>query len=140
MPPIRAIMPSGHARLELVWPNKEKFLLSPRDANGKPVWVERTHPAASEVRPANFTEAMGDVGDEPQADNLLFTGDRLDVLRILHDVPGFRRHYPEARSGSSSLTRPSRRGRRFSTMATGWITPHGGSVIKVRALRLRVTL
>ncbi len=80
-------------RLELVWPNKDKFLLMPRDADGKPVWVEPTHPAASEVRLSTFTDAVGTVGDDPHADNLLFTGDSLDALRILAEVPEFRRHY-----------------------------------------------
>lgn len=80
-------------RLELVWPNKDKFLLAPRDADGKPVWVEPTHPAASEVRLSAFTGATGTVGDDPHADNLLFTGDSLDALRILAEVPEFRRHY-----------------------------------------------
>ena len=27
-------------RLELTWPNKDKFLLVPKNASGKPVWVE----------------------------------------------------------------------------------------------------
>lgn len=80
-------------RLELVWPNKDKFLLVPRDADGKPVWVEPSHPAASEVRLSTFTDAIGTVGDDPHADNLLFTGDSLDALRILAEVPEFRRHY-----------------------------------------------
>ncbi len=80
-------------RLELVWPNKDKFLLMPRDADGKPVWVEPTHPAACEVRLSTFTDAVGTVGDDPHADNLLFTGDSLDALRILAEVPEFRRHY-----------------------------------------------
>ena len=26
-------------RLELMWPGKDKFLLVPKDENGKPVWV-----------------------------------------------------------------------------------------------------
>ncbi len=43
-------------RLELTWPNKDKFLLSPKDDTGKPVWVERTHPAAREVRLVDFPE------------------------------------------------------------------------------------
>jgi adenine-specific DNA-methyltransferase len=82
------------ARLELVWPNKEKFLLSPKDADGKPVWVERDHPAAHEVRLTEFTGASGEVNDEdPFADNLLFTGDSLDVLRILAETPEYRRRY-----------------------------------------------
>lgn len=81
-------------RLELVWPNKDKFLLSPQDENGKPVWVERTHPAAREVRLAEFTEAVGQVNDErPESDNLLFVGDSLDALRILNESPAFRREY-----------------------------------------------
>lgn len=81
-------------RLELVWPNKDKFLLMPRDEEGKPVWVESTHPAASEVRLSTFTDAVGTVNDaDPHSDNLLFTGDSLDALRILNDVPEFRRHY-----------------------------------------------
>ena len=41
------------ARLELVWPGKDKFLLVPKDTDGKPVWVEGDHPAASEVRLAS---------------------------------------------------------------------------------------
>lgn len=81
-------------RLELVWPNKDKFLLVPKDETGKPVWVERDHPAASEVRISDFTGAYGDVNDaNPYADNLLFTGDSLDVMRILNEVPEFRREY-----------------------------------------------
>lgn len=82
------------ARLELVWPNKDKFLLMPRDEGGKPVWVEPSHPAASEVRLSTFTDATGEVNEtDPYADNLLFTGDSLDALRILAEVPEFRRHY-----------------------------------------------
>lgn len=81
-------------RLELVWPNKDKFLLSPQDDKGKPVWVERTHPAAREVRLANFIEAVGEVSQErPESDNLLFVGDSLDALRILNESPAFRREY-----------------------------------------------
>ena len=81
-------------RLELVWPNKGKFLLMPRDKEGKPVWVEPTHPAASEVRLSTFTDAIGAVNDaDPHSDNLMFTGDSLDALRILNDVPEFRRRY-----------------------------------------------
>lgn len=80
-------------RLELVWPNKDKFLLVPRDADGKPVWVEPTHPAAAEVRLSYFTGEVGEVGPDPYADNLLFTGDSLDVLRILCEVPEYRQHY-----------------------------------------------
>lgn len=81
-------------RLELVWPNKDKFLLVPRDADGKPVWVDAAHPAASEVRLADFTDAVGVVNDDdPYGDNLLVTGDSLDALRILAEVPEFRRHY-----------------------------------------------
>jgi len=82
-------------RLELTWPKKDKFLLSPKNENGKPVWVERTHPAASEVRLVDFTGSCGDVGPERDRarDNLLFTGDSLDVLRVLAEHPEFRREY-----------------------------------------------
>ncbi|MGW4196653.1 site-specific DNA-methyltransferase [Streptomyces sp. NPDC005004] len=81
-------------KLELLWPNKDQFLLSPKDDTGKPLWVPRDHPAASEVRIADFTDAFGKVNDlAPHADNLVITGDSLDVLRILAEVPEFRREY-----------------------------------------------
>ena len=80
-------------RLELVWPGKDKFLLVPKDETGKPVWVERDHPAASEVRLADLTGVVGDVPEDPYAANLLFTGDSLDVLRILCEVPEYRAIY-----------------------------------------------
>jgi len=81
-------------RLELIWPNKDKFLLVPRDESGKPVWVEPDHPAAREVRLTDFTAEHGEVSEaDPQGDNLLFTGDSLDVLRVLREVPEFARHY-----------------------------------------------
>lgn len=81
-------------RLELTWPNKDKFLLVPKDETGKPVWVERDHPAAAEVRLSDITDAIGAVNDtNPYADNLLFTGDSLDVLRILAEVPEYAREY-----------------------------------------------
>lgn len=48
----------SEVRLELVWPGKDKFLLVPKDEAGRPVWVERDHPAASEVRLADFTGVM----------------------------------------------------------------------------------
>jgi adenine-specific DNA-methyltransferase len=82
------------ARLELTWPNKDKFLLVPKDETGKPVWVDRGHPAASEVRITDFTDAVGDVNaDDPYADNLLFVGDSLDALRVLAEVPEYRQQY-----------------------------------------------
>lgn len=87
---------SGAApRLELVWPNKEQFLLSPKDATGKPIWVSRNHPAASEVRVVDWTSCFGQVGEESDRvqSNLLFTGDSVDVLRILAEHPDFRREY-----------------------------------------------
>lgn len=81
-------------RLELVWPGKEQFLLIPKDESGKPVWVDRAHPAASEVRLTDFIASVGDVDNaHPYTDNLLFRGDSLDVLRILNDVPEYRQHY-----------------------------------------------
>lgn len=85
---------SRHPRLELTWPGKDQFLLTPSDASGKPVWVDPSHPAASEVRIADFNGEYGEVDDtDPYADNLLFTGDSIDVLRILAEVPEYRRQY-----------------------------------------------
>lgn len=81
-------------RLELVWPGKNEFLLTPADPEGKPVWVPWDHPAAREIRTADWTGHHGHVNDhDPYADNLLFTGDSLDVLRILTEVPEYRRRY-----------------------------------------------
>ncbi|GHJ60871.1 hypothetical protein NOK12_33890 [Nocardioides sp. OK12] len=81
-------------RLELTWPNKDRFLLVPKDDEGKPVWVDPDHPAAAEVRLSDFTDAIGEVDTtNPYADNVLFTGDSLDVLRILAEVPEYAREY-----------------------------------------------
>ncbi len=82
-------------QLELVWPNKDKFLLSPKDPDGKPIWVDPSHPAASEVRLVEFGACVGDTSGETARakDNLLFTGDSLDVLRILAQHPEFKREY-----------------------------------------------
>lgn len=84
---------SGGPRLELTWPNKDRFLLAPKDDAGKPIWVGREHPAAHEVRLTTFTGQVGQVGSDPHADNLLFTGDSLDVLRVLLEVPEYAAHY-----------------------------------------------
>lgn len=81
-------------KLELTWPNKDRFLLVPKDDAGKPVWVDRDHPAAAEVRLSDFVAAFGNVDDsDPYGDNLLFTGDSLDVLRVLAETPEFRAEY-----------------------------------------------
>lgn len=81
-------------RLELAWPNKDRFLLVPKDDDGKPVWVDRNHPAAAEVRLTDFTASHGEVDDgDPHGDNLLFVGDSLDMLRVLAEVPEYRRVY-----------------------------------------------
>lgn len=82
------------ARLELTWPNKDRFLLVPKGEDGKPVWVDRDHPAANEVRITDFTDTVGEVNQaDPHADNLLFVGDSLDALRVLAEVPEYRAHY-----------------------------------------------
>lgn len=82
------------ARLELNWPGKDQFLLTPADHTGSPVWVDRGHPAAHEVRLVELTGSHGVVEPAaPHADNLLFTGDSLDVLRILGHVPEFLSEY-----------------------------------------------
>lgn len=79
-------------RLELTWPNKDRFLLVPKDDQGKPVWVSNDHPAAHEVRVATLGPTVGDV-DDPHSGNLLFTGDSFDALRVLCETPEFARHY-----------------------------------------------
>ncbi|MGP3949582.1 site-specific DNA-methyltransferase [Streptomyces sp. 7N604] len=82
------------SKLELLWPNKGQLLLAPKDDAGKPLWVPRDHPAASEIRITEFTGSYGQVNDSaPHADNLVINGDSLDVLRILAEVPQFRREY-----------------------------------------------
>ncbi len=87
-------MPASRPRLELVWPGKDQFLLTPTGNDGKPVWVDPDHPAAHEVRLTEFTGAYGQVDDnDPYDDNLLLTGDSLDVLRVLCEVPEYRQHY-----------------------------------------------
>jgi hypothetical protein len=53
----------------------------------------RDHPAAHEVRLTTFTGHAGKVGEDPCADNLLFTGDSLDALRVLREVPEFAAQY-----------------------------------------------
>jgi adenine-specific DNA-methyltransferase len=80
-------------RLELTWPNKDRFLLNPKDETGKPVWVERDHPAAHEVRLTEHAASFGDVPENPHAGNLMFVGDSLDVLRLLRDTPEYAAQY-----------------------------------------------
>jgi len=81
-------------RLELTWPNKDKFLLVPKDESGKPVWVSPDHPAAHELRLTDFVDSFGEVNTvDPHSDNLLFQGDGIDVLRVLSEVPEYRSKY-----------------------------------------------
>ena len=87
---------ASNVRLELTWPGKDKFLLTPTGQDGKPVWVERDHPAATEVRLATVTGCYGNAdttAPDVFGENLLFTGDSLDVLRILRDTPEYAAHY-----------------------------------------------
>lgn len=85
------MVPTDRPRLELVWPGKDEFLLVPSDDEGKPVWVDRNHPAASEVRLVSEGEFFGSREDNStcSADNLLFSGDSIDVVRILAEHPDF---------------------------------------------------
>ena len=81
-------------RLELTWPHKDEFLLVPKDEDGKPVWVERDHPAAHEVRLTRETSVVGTFdGDHPYLDNTVFVGDSLDAMRVMHEVPEFAERY-----------------------------------------------
>jgi adenine-specific DNA-methyltransferase len=85
----------GGPRLELTWPNKDQFLLVPKDDTGKPVWVSPDHPAATEVRVPEWTGEYGDVhrARDRAEDNLLFTGDSLHALRALNRIPELAREY-----------------------------------------------
>lgn len=81
-------------RLELTWPNKEQFLLTPKDDDGKPVWVPRSHPAAHEVRLTRPVGAVGATNDaDPYTDSTVFVGDSLDAMRVLCEVPEWAAHY-----------------------------------------------
>jgi len=79
----------------LTWPNKDKFLLVPKDDNGRPVWVDWSHPAAREVRVLHHTGSHGQVRAESEraADNLIIQGDSLDALRALNNIPEYRGEY-----------------------------------------------
>lgn len=84
----------GSWRLELTWPDKDKFLLVPKDDAGKPVWVESDHPAAREVRLSGLDDACVDVNEaDAYEDNLMFCDDSLDVLPILAEVPEYALQY-----------------------------------------------
>ncbi len=72
-------------RLELVWPNKDKVLLS-LDGNGKPIWGAK---ADLEPRLLVQLEAVGQLNADnfddlyEQGDNLLIKGDNLLALKAL---------------------------------------------------------
>ena len=81
-------------RLELTWPHKDEFLLVPKDEDGKPVWVERSHPAAHEVRLTREAGAVGTFdGTDPHLDNTIFVGDSLDAMRVMCEVPEYAERY-----------------------------------------------
>ena len=81
-------------RLELTWPHKDEFLLVPKDEDGKPVWVDRDHPAAHEVRLTRETSAVGTFdSSDPHLDNTIFVGDSLDAMRVMCEVPEFAERY-----------------------------------------------
>lgn len=50
-------------RLELVWPNRDRFLFVPKDELGKSVWVAPDHSAAVGVRVTEFMGIVGEVDD-----------------------------------------------------------------------------
>lgn len=106
-------MPAG-PRLELTWPHKYEFLLVPKDDAGKPVWVDRTHPAAHEVRLTRPVKAVGDVDEvNPYADNTVFAGDSLDALRVMCEVPEYAERY-RGKVKLAYLDPPFNTGRAFS--------------------------
>ncbi len=71
-------------RLVLTWPGKDKFLLLPKDENGRPVRVERDHPAASEVRLTDFVASCRDVDETNSFDTAASGGEDVGSLTARH--------------------------------------------------------
>jgi len=84
-------LPAYEGRLELTWTNKAKRLLAAED--GSYEWVDPSDYRVAEVRLLEDVGAVGDVGQERAADNLLIRGDALSALRSLARLPEFARHY-----------------------------------------------
>ena len=84
-------LPGYEGRLELTWTNKSKRLLAAED--GSYEWVDPSDYRVAEVRLLEDVGAVGDVGQERAADNLLIRGDALNALRSLARLPEFAQHY-----------------------------------------------
>jgi len=84
-------LPRYEGRLELTWTNKAKRLLAAED--GSYEWVDASDYRVAEVRLLEDLGAVGDVGRERAADNLLIRGDALNALRSLARLPEFAKHY-----------------------------------------------
>ena len=84
-------MPTYDGRLELTWTNKHLRLLAHED--GSYEWVSPTDYRVAEVRLLNDVTAMGEVGRDRAADNLLIRGDALNALTSLAKLPEFAREY-----------------------------------------------
>lgn len=84
-------MPGYEGRLELTWTNKAKRLLAAED--GSYEWIDPSDYRVAEVRLLEDVGAVGDVGQERAADNLLIRGDALNALRSLARLPEFAQHY-----------------------------------------------
>ena len=75
-------------RLELIWPNKDRMLLS-LDENGKPIWGTK---ADLEPRLLVQLEAVGETNCDnlddlyEQGDDLLIKGDNLLALKALEPM------------------------------------------------------
>jgi adenine-specific DNA-methyltransferase len=84
-------LPGYEGRLELTWTNKAKRLLAAED--GSYEWVDPSDYRVAEVRLLEDVRAVGDVGPDRAADNLLIRGDALNALRSLARLPEFAKHY-----------------------------------------------
>ena len=118
-------------RLELTWPNKDKFLLVPKDDEGKPVWVSPSHPAAQEVRIATLGESVGEV---PDPSSVLRAPSPARGDGIVLDQSS--RHESEAARAVTTdpfmrhATRYSRSARRIvEALTTAWPSPIAGATI-----------
>jgi adenine-specific DNA-methyltransferase len=84
-------LPSYEGRLELTWTNKHLRLLAHED--GSYEWLDPSDYRVAEVRLLNDVDAVGEVGAQRAADNLLIRGDALHALTTLAKLPEFAREY-----------------------------------------------
>ncbi len=119
------------ARLELVWPGKDKFLLAPKDESGKPVWVERDHTTTSRVRLTDFTRPRSAAGgnhcqSDPFRPSGTGNGPDLDGVDLLPVAEG-RLLAPRASRAVEAAARFEANKRPLADPAAGWLGCSGES-------------